>query len=182
MKIKIENFRVINKPDLPRLKAVTDIVLDEIIMIKDIKLIENNNEQFIAMPCRKGTTGEFRDICHPTDINLRRDIERAIKEHFKYGMYTDGFKEDIKITEVKVKKIDLNSPLKVVASVLFNNKFVVHDIKLVERAAIDSTQTRFELYMPTKKVDENFVKVVDLLNENLCKEILEKIVKQYKGM
>lgn len=182
MKLDIENFRIVNKPELPKFKALTDIIIDESIMIRDIKLLELNNDLFIAMPSKKIPTGEYKDVCHPIDINCRKEIERAIKENYKYNRYSAGFKEEFKITEVKVKKINSNNELKAVASVLFNNKFVIHDIKLVERVSDDGNQKRFELYMPSKSINEKIVDIAYIVNEKLKSEIFNKIIEQYKGM
>lgn len=186
MKIKIENFRVVNKPDIPRFKAVTDVILEESLVIRDIKLIEllkdSVSQLFIAMPSRKTPSGEYKDICHPTVVSCRTELERPIVEYFKYGRYSEGFKEEFKVTEVKVRKIDSNNELKAVASVVFNDKLVVHDIKLVERVSSDESYRRFEIYMPSKKINESFVEIVSIINENLKSEIFNKIIEQYKGM
>ena len=87
-----------------------------------------------------------------------------------------------KVSEVKVRKIDSNNELKAVASVVFNDKLVVHDIKLIERVPSDGSYSRFEIYMPCKKINENFVEMVSIINENLKSEIFNKIIEQYKGM
>ena len=115
MKIEIKNFRVVNKPDVPRFKAVTDVILEECLIIRDIKLLDllkdSVSKLFIAMPSKKTPTGEYKDICHPTIVSCRAEIERPIVEYFKYGRYSEGFKEEFKVTEVKVRKIDSNNEL-----------------------------------------------------------------------
>ena len=186
MKVEIKNFRVVNKPDVPRFKGVTDVIVEESLVIRDIKLLDllkdSVSQLFIAMPSKITPAGEYKDICHPTVISCRTEIERPIVEYFKYGRYSEGFKEEFKVTEVKVRKIDSNNKLKAVASVLFNDKLVVHDIRLVERISSDGSYRHFEIYMPCKKINENFVEIVSIINENLKSEIFNKIIEQYKGM
>ena len=48
-----------------KMKAVVSITLDDEFVVHDIKVIEGEKGLFIAMPSRKATDGEYRDIAHP---------------------------------------------------------------------------------------------------------------------
>ena len=48
-----------------KMKAIVSITFDEEFVIHDIKVIEGEKGLFIAMPSRKTTDGEYRDIAHP---------------------------------------------------------------------------------------------------------------------
>ena len=44
----------------------------------DIKVIEGEKGLFIAMPSRKATDGEYRDIAHPINSTTRTEIQNII--------------------------------------------------------------------------------------------------------
>ena len=46
-------------------RAIVSITIDEEFVIHDIKVIEGDKGLFIAMPSKKATDGEYRDIAHP---------------------------------------------------------------------------------------------------------------------
>lgn len=67
-----------------KLKAVASITIDNAFVIHDIKVIEGDNGLFIAMPSKKGSDGEFRDICHPISSSVRDELKvRIIEEYNK---------------------------------------------------------------------------------------------------
>lgn len=65
------------------MKAVVSITIDDEFVVHDIKVIEGENGLFIAMPSRKETDGEFRDIAHPINSGTRERIQRIILEKFR---------------------------------------------------------------------------------------------------
>ncbi len=65
-----------------RMKAVVSITLDDEIVIHDIKIIEGDSGLFIAMPSRKSSDGEYRDIAHPIKSNTRDEMQRIILEKY----------------------------------------------------------------------------------------------------
>lgn len=65
-----------------KLKAVVSITLDEEFVIHDIKVIEGERGCFIAMPSRKASDGEFRDIAHPINQNTREHMQSIILEKY----------------------------------------------------------------------------------------------------
>lgn len=48
-----------------KMKAVVSITLDNVFVVHDIKVIEGEKGMFIAMPSKKASDGEYRDIAHP---------------------------------------------------------------------------------------------------------------------
>ena len=61
-----------------KLKAVASIIIDDCLAIHDIKIIEGDNGEFIAMPSRKTPNGEFKDITHPINSQTREVMREAI--------------------------------------------------------------------------------------------------------
>ena len=57
------------------------ITIDEEFVVHDIKVIEGEKGLFIAMPSRKATDGEYRDIAHPINSRTRDRIQTLILEN-----------------------------------------------------------------------------------------------------
>ena len=60
------------------MKAVVSITIDNEFVIHDIKVIEGEKGLFIAMPSRKSSDGEYRDIAHPINSETRSRIQELI--------------------------------------------------------------------------------------------------------
>ena len=52
-------------------------------MVHDIKVIEGEKGLFIAMPSRKSTDGEYRDIAHPINTQTRDRIQSIVLEAYE---------------------------------------------------------------------------------------------------
>ena len=61
-----------------KMKAVVSITIDNEFVIHDIKVIEGEKGLFIAMPSRKSSDGEYRDIAHPINSETRNRIQELI--------------------------------------------------------------------------------------------------------
>ena len=73
-----------------KMKAVVSITIDEEFVIHDIKIIEGEKGMFIAMPSRKASDGEYRDIAHPINSNTREKIQSLILEKYEEVMAEDA--------------------------------------------------------------------------------------------
>ncbi|EGS33563.1 stage V sporulation protein G [Finegoldia magna SY403409CC001050417] len=61
-----------------RLKAIASVTFDDEIVIHDIKVIEGEEDLFLAMPSRKVGNDRYRDIAHPISSPAREKIETAV--------------------------------------------------------------------------------------------------------
>ena len=66
-----------------KMKAVVSITLDDEFVVHDIKVIEGEKGLFIAMPSRKASDGEYRDIAHPINSETRERIQTIILEQYE---------------------------------------------------------------------------------------------------
>jgi len=66
-----------------QLKAFVNIVIDDAFIVRNIKVIEGDNGLFVAMPSRRVSSGEYRDIAHPINTETRNMIENIIIEKYK---------------------------------------------------------------------------------------------------
>ena len=69
-----------------RMKAVVSITLDEEFVVHDIKVIEGDKGLFIAMPSKRTADGEYKDIAHPINAEMRNLLQEAIVERFKQAL------------------------------------------------------------------------------------------------
>ncbi len=66
-----------------KMKAVASITIDNVFVVHDIKIIEGDSGLFIAMPSRKASTGEFKDIAHPINMETRKQLQELILNAYK---------------------------------------------------------------------------------------------------
>lgn len=87
MEITDVRVRKVNKDG--KMKAVVSITLDNEFVVHDIKVIEGDKGLFIAMPSRKTTDGEFRDIAHPINSQTRDKLQSSILEKYEMALLTE---------------------------------------------------------------------------------------------
>ena len=81
--MKITDIRIRRIDSDGKLKAVLSVTFDDELVIHDIKIIESNNGLFIAMPSRKTQSGEYRDIAHPINSEVRESLQKTILEKYE---------------------------------------------------------------------------------------------------
>ena len=69
-----------------KMKAIVSITLDNEFVIHDIKVIEGEKGLFIAMPSKKATDGEYRDIAHPINQTTRENIQGIILDRYEQAL------------------------------------------------------------------------------------------------
>ena len=66
-----------------KMKAAVSVTLDSEFVVHDIKVIEGEKGLFIAMPSKKTPDGEYRDIAHPINSEMRGRLESTILEVYE---------------------------------------------------------------------------------------------------
>ena len=66
-----------------KMKAVASITIDDEFVVHDIKIIEGEKGLFIAMPSRKATDGEHKDIAHPIRSDTRAKLQDMILDRYR---------------------------------------------------------------------------------------------------
>jgi len=81
----------------------------------------------------------------------------------------------LEITDIKVKLVNAESKMKAVASVTFDNAFVVHDIKIIEG------QEKMFTAMPIRKTPDNeFKDIAHPINSEMRKSLEDAILAKYQ--
>lgn len=72
--MRITDVRVRKMTQDSKMKAIVSITIDDEFVVHDIKVIEGEKGLFIAMPSKKASDGEYRDIAHPINSETRDRI------------------------------------------------------------------------------------------------------------
>ena len=76
--MEITDIRVKKVSTESKMKAVVSVTFDNSFVVHDIKIIEGQDKLFTAMPSRKTPEGEYKDIAHPINSDMRTLLEKAI--------------------------------------------------------------------------------------------------------
>jgi stage V sporulation protein G len=87
--MQITDVRVRRVAKEGKMRAVVSITIDNEFVIHDIKVIEGDKGLFIAMPSRKSSDGEYRDIAHPINSTTRETIQNLILEKYEQTSLED---------------------------------------------------------------------------------------------
>ena len=69
--------------DNEKMKAIVSVTFDDMLVIHDIKVIQGAEKTFIAMPSKKNADGQFSDIAHPINAEMRRELEDKVLEAYR---------------------------------------------------------------------------------------------------
>ncbi|WP_068555311.1 septation regulator SpoVG [Thermotalea metallivorans] len=81
--MKVTDVRIRKINDEGKMKAIVSVTFDNEFVVHDIKIIEGQNGLFIAMPSRKMGEGDFRDIAHPINSEMRNRLQEAILSQYE---------------------------------------------------------------------------------------------------
>ena len=84
--MKITDVRIRKLAKEGKMRAIVSITLDDEFVVHDIKVIEGEKGLFIAMPSRKTTTGEYKDIAHPINSQTRDQIQEQILNEYQKAL------------------------------------------------------------------------------------------------
>ena len=68
--------------DDERLKAFATITFDDCFIVRDLKVIGTEG-LFVAMPSKKRKDGQYKDVAHPLNNDMREMIESAVLVEYK---------------------------------------------------------------------------------------------------
>ena len=74
-------------------KRRENVTIDDEFVVHDIKVIEGEKGLFIAMPSRKASDGEYRDIAHPINSATREQIQTIILDKYQEVMAEEAENE-----------------------------------------------------------------------------------------
>lgn len=84
--MRITDVRIRKVAREGKMRAVVSITIDGEFVVHDIKVIEGEKGLFIAMPSRRASDGEYRDIAHPINSATRDFIQTMILEKYEEAL------------------------------------------------------------------------------------------------
>jgi stage V sporulation protein G len=84
MKVTDVRIKLVKKDDV-KVKGIASVSIDDCLVIHDLKVIQGSRQDgqyFVAMPSKRTSAGDFRDIVHPLNVQTRELItEYVLKEY-----------------------------------------------------------------------------------------------------
>ena len=81
----------------------------------------------------------------------------------------------MQITDIKIRKLFDEGPMKPVVSVTFDSQLAVHDVKVI------NARDRFFIVMPSRKnPDETYRDIVHPINAQFRAQLEEAVIRAYK--
>ena len=81
--MRITDVRVRKIDKEGKMKAIVSVTFDDEFVVHDIKVIDGDKGLFVAMPSKKASDGEYRDIAHPINSSTRDNIQKAVLEAYE---------------------------------------------------------------------------------------------------
>lgn len=79
----MEITKVIVRPvEMNKVQAIASITFDDEFVVHNLRVVQGDKGLFVAMPSRKLSSGEYRDVAHPINIKSREKIQQAILSEF----------------------------------------------------------------------------------------------------
>ncbi len=76
--MEITDIRIKKVASEGKMKAVASVTFDNAFAVYDVKVIEGPEKLFVAMPSRRTPDGEYRDIAHPINSDMRNMLESKV--------------------------------------------------------------------------------------------------------
>ncbi|HUT65739.1 MAG TPA: septation regulator SpoVG [Spirochaetota bacterium] len=80
--MKITDVRVKKVGNEGKLRAYVSVTFDDSFVVHNLKVIDGQSGIFVAMPSRKTTSGEFKDVAHPINSAFREVLQKAVLEAY----------------------------------------------------------------------------------------------------
>lgn len=159
-----------------RVKAICSIALNDYVKIEDIFLIQGNNGLFIGMPFKKLPDRNYKDIIHPTTMEYGNYIKEKLIDLYNSDLNYYCDMENVnkpEITDIKIRLINSETNDKADCTVVMENSFVFHDIK------IKQTENGLLVVKLCKKNEEGYYEEIFKIRKNENEELNELIIGEY---
>lgn len=85
--MEITELRIRKVADDSKLRAYVTVTFDNCFVVHNVKIIDGNSGLFIAMPSRKTSSGEYKDVVHPISPEFRSLLQRRILAEYEAGHF-----------------------------------------------------------------------------------------------
>ncbi len=77
-----------------KLKAYVTVTFDNCFVVHNVKIIDGKTGLFIAMPSRRTSTGEYKDVAHPISPEFRTLLQDSILSEYAAGHVIESEADD----------------------------------------------------------------------------------------
>lgn len=77
-----------------KLKAYVTLTFDNCFVVHNVKIIEGKTGLFIAMPSRKTSSGDYKDVAHPISPEFRTELQNMILAEYEAGHFEEADASD----------------------------------------------------------------------------------------
>lgn len=77
-----------------KLRAYVTVTFDSCFVVHNVKIVEGKTGLFIAMPSRKTSKGDYKDVAHPISPEFRTALQNKILDEYNAGHFDEGVGED----------------------------------------------------------------------------------------
>ncbi|MGN0740233.1 MAG: septation regulator SpoVG [Treponema sp.] len=83
--MQVTELRIRKVTSEGKLKAYVTVTFDNCFVVHNVKIIEGKDGLFIAMPSKKTSTGEYKDVAHPISPEFRTELQNKILDEYNAG-------------------------------------------------------------------------------------------------
>ena len=92
MEITNVRVRVVEKEN-SKMRGFASVTIDDQFVVHDIRILEGDNGLFLAMPSKQIAPGEYRDIAHPINQEVRTMFEKEILDAYEKSLTEEASEE-----------------------------------------------------------------------------------------
>lgn len=92
--MQISEIRIRKVAAEGKLKAYVTVTFDSCFVVHNVKIIEGKTGLFIAMPSRKTSAGDYKDVAHPISLEFRTELQEKILAEYNAGHVEEASAEE----------------------------------------------------------------------------------------
>lgn len=92
--MQISEIRIRKVAAEGKLKAYVTVTFDSCFVVHNVKIIEGKTGLFIAMPSRKTSAGDYKDVAHPISPEFRTELQDKILAEYAAGNVEEASGDD----------------------------------------------------------------------------------------
>lgn len=77
-----------------KLCAYVTVTFDNCFVVHNVKVIDGKSGLFIAMPSRKTSAGEYKDVVHPISPEFRNAMQEKILAEYNAGHFDESSSDE----------------------------------------------------------------------------------------
>lgn len=140
-----------------KMLGVATVTLDNMIAVHDIKILDNGEAIFLAMPSRATKANTFKDIVHPINSEVRQVLERLI-----VGAYNKASEAQRSVLALALREDCAGKAFAELLVEDYREEYATGQTVMQqpkkESNATSSTSQFLRKKQPEKKMDEDFLK------------------------